>query len=889
MAAATDSVANIPARSRDNAVVRLKRGSDFASAGRDDGDRLSFAAMFLLVIAVLLGGGHIEGPIRNGLVEAIGGGVLLSLAWRQWRFTVLPSSARAPLIMWIAVLALFLLYLVPLPAALRPGGRDMTEAVLRLGEVPVRWRPLSLDPAATIRMAASLLVPIAMTFATLSAGPNGRILLIRTLLILVAASAALGMVQLALGYPTWTTPFGKSDPGVADGLFVNRNHQSMFMLIGLIATGLLIRLEARSRSALRIAVGSRRLHLAWFIMPMLTLMTVASASRAGIALLVVVLPGSIMLGVGRGRGHQGTQFPRAIVTLIVGLLVGALAFAMLPAESIATLRARMVFSGGARMDLLPDVMTVVGQYWPWGSGPGTFVPVFKGIEDLDKLGPNYLNHAHNEYLEWATETGLLGSLLLVVAGVLLGRLWIVLGSARSDNRKALALGGAGMLLLLAAHSAIDYPLRTDAHAALFGLALGLLFTPAIDAPATRSLSATPARGRLAVAGLIILGVGFTARILQLRLAELAAGEADGALAVAIHSRDGFANGYAAEALLEKGDLPGAKRLALAAIDQTPLSIVAIRTLALAEARLGNAPAARNAWRAAAGLGWRDIPTQYWAMRQALADGENTIAGMRADALLRMSQGVGPFADLSRAALTDAAFRHALVERMAMKPQWRQSFFFPGKPVPDAVLPGLLATLRELQRTPAPPTRVEARDAILALIIRGRVDEAVALDRPFASLRHLDRNSLLDDGDFQRSLADYQGASTPFDWTLGVVSRNSASLDESQPRSMVVATEGSDGLSSLRRWIALSPGRYRLDYRMRGEAEAPSAIGVWVSCGTSAKPLARSGGEALASDSFESRSLSFDVTLSCPIVNISLGGIGQTEAEASFTGFRLTRI
>ena len=864
-----------------------KRASAVALEEQGNPERLPLGGIVLLAIAIFLGGGHIHGPVRNGLIESAAAVLLLSLAWRQRQGSrSLPSSARMPMFLWLAVLTLLLLYLVPLPPSLSPGNRAMTDAVRALDGVPVRWRPLSLDPAATIRMAAALIVPIAMTFATLSAGPRGRILLLRALLLGVIGSAVLGMVQLALGYPAWATPFGKSDPGVADGLFVNRNHQSMFMLAGISATGLLIRLEgARSGSALRLAIGAKRVHAAWLLMPLLAMMTVASASRAGIALLLLVLPASVALAIGRRDRARSGGARRGMVALILALLVIALAVAMLPSETAATLRSRLVFRGDTRLDVLPDLMTAVGQYWPWGSGPGTFVPIFMGIEDLDKLGPAYLNHAHNEYLEWTTETGLPGLLLLIAAAAgLIARLWLVLASVRSDHRKALAVGGGAIIALLAAHSAIDYPLRTDAHAALFGLALGLLFTPALDHPP--SAAQRPRRHRLAIAALVVMGMLFSARILQLRLAEAAAGDADPALAAVLHRSDGFANAYVAQASLAAGRPAIARAQALAALDQTPLAIVAVRTLALAEAKLGNAAAGRAAWRAAAGMGWRDIPTQYWAMRQALADGEHDIAGMRADALLRTSGGTGPFADLTRNALGNAALRQALVARMTQRPEWRRIFFYTDEPIAPAELDGMVAALHDLRRTSAPPTREEARAAILALLNRGRVAEALALDRGFAPLRRADPGSLLDDGGFDRALADYQGRGTPFDWTLLGVSRNSATLDESLPRSMLVATEGSEGLSPLRRWVVLAPGRYRLDYRMQGSAEAPSSVGIWVSCGGASPPLAQSGRDALASDGFEARSLTFDVPPSCPAIIISIGGTGTQPAEAAFDDIAL---
>ena len=773
--------------------------------------------MALLALAVILGGGHVEGPLRNGIIESAAFALLLLLLHRQLRTANLPDSARVPLAAGFGLLLLTLCQLIPLPPSLGPGGRESTDTVRALAGTPLRWHPLTLDIAATARFAASLTVPVALALATITAGPRGRIALLRAIVLLALASAALGMVQLALGYPAWASPFGKPEPGVADGLFVNRNHQGMFLLVGIVATGLLIYLEGPGSGSLwRISVG-RRIHSAWLLIPLLTLMTIAAGSRAGVGLLVVALPVAIGLGLRAAPGARGTAVPRAAALIALGLLLLALALAFVPLEPMASFRNRLVFHGDARLEVLPDLLVLLRQYWPAGSGLGSFVPVFKSIEDLDKLGPAYLNHAHDEYLEWLIETGLAGALVLAaVIAALLARLVAVLGSARSAARKAMAVGGGAMMLLVALHSAVDYPLRTDAHAALFGVALGLLFTPAVD-PAPRDLA--PRRDLLAAA-LALLGIMAAGQILRLRLVESAAGDAIGALALAVPSHDGFAEAYAAEALLNAGQPAAARARALAAIDASPLSIVAVRTLAMAEEKLGNQAAARNAWRAAAGLGWRDLATQYWAMRQALADRQPEIAAMRADALLRLNNGTGPFATLARQALIDPALRSALVARMMLRPRWRGQLFYTGQPLTAAEAAGLAPTLRALQQTPAPPSRNELRGVMEFDLAHGAFADAWALYQPLARALKPDPGSLIDDGDFNRTTAQYQSEATPFDWQMLTVGSNSVALDESAPRAMVITSDGAGAGSPLRRWVALGPGRYRLSYAMKGTPDSP---------------------------------------------------------------------
>ena len=853
-------------------------------------DHLPLGALALLAAAVLLGGGHIQGPLRNGLIESGAFSLLLLLLNRQCCGAVLPSSAQVPLAVTLSLLGLTLFQLIPLPPAWAPDGRDATDAVRALAAAPLRWHPLSLDPAATSRFAASLIVPVAMALATIATGQRGRIALLRAIVLLALASAALGMVQLALGYPAWASPFGKPEPGVADGLFVNRNHQGLFLLIGIVATGLLIGLEGPgSGSPWRISAGRRwRIHGAWLVIPLLALMTIAAGSRAGVGLLAVALPAAIALGLRTGPQTHQRKLTRTAMVIAFGLLLLALVLAFVPIEPMASFRNRLVFHGDTRLEVLPDLIVLLRQYWPWGSGLGSFVPVYKTIEDLDKLGPAYLNHAHDEYLEWLIETGLVGALvLLAIVVAFVARLVSVIGSARSDSRKALALGGAAMILLVAIHSAVDYPLRTDAHAAMFGVAIGLLFTPGIDAPSAPR-EVMPRRRPISLL-MALLGIAVAGQILRLRLVESAAGDANGGLALAVPSHDGFAEAYAAEALLVAGQPAAARARALAAIDRSPLSIGAVRTLAMAEARLGDPISARNAWRAAAGLGWRDLPTQYWALRQALAEHQPEIAGMRADALLRLNNGAGPFATLAREALVDPALRAALVARMALRPTWRAQLFYTGGPLTATEVAGLEPTLHVLQRTAAPPSRNELRGVMEYLLARGDFGRAWSLYEPLARFMKRDPGSLIDDGDFNRTTAQYQSDATPFDWQMLSVGANSIALDEATPRAMVVTSDGAEAGSPLRRWVALRPGRYRLSYGMKGTPDSADAVGVWVQCLGSPAQLGEGSRELLRGTDFDPRFLDFTVPAGCPAVQINLGGLGGQSGEGEFDHFRLARL
>jgi hypothetical protein len=114
---------------------------------------------------------------------------------------------------------------------------------------------------------------------------------------------------------------------------------------------------------------------------------------------------------------------------------------------------------------------------PLGAGVGTFKSVYPLHERVTDLFWQRANRAHNDALETLFEGGAL-SLILLLAFV--G--WLIYSTycafVRQDAAKGrYARAGAIALWLLLVHSLWDYPLRTIALEALFGLCLALQFDP----------------------------------------------------------------------------------------------------------------------------------------------------------------------------------------------------------------------------------------------------------------------------------------------------------------------------------------------------------------------------------------------------------------------------
>ena len=134
------------------------------------------------------------------------------------------------------------------------------------------------------------------------------------------------------------------------------------------------------------------------------------------------------------------------------------------------------------------MLSAAQGYLPLGSGVGSFEVVYGGVEPLTQVSPIFFNHAHNDYLELWLETGLAGAALFALFAS-----WLAWRSVRIWRRRIAAGGGslaaACTLLigLLLAHSAVDYPLRTQTLAVLFAFACATIaaWRPDADPPRRR--------------------------------------------------------------------------------------------------------------------------------------------------------------------------------------------------------------------------------------------------------------------------------------------------------------------------------------------------------------------------------------------------------------------
>jgi O-antigen ligase len=507
-------------------------------------DRRVLLALQLLVLGVtlLLGGRH-AATLPLSLLAALGLLAVTLVARRQ--------AGGGPAPTGVALLAGFvafaLLTTLPLPPVLfrllSPSAASLTAAMLPgwpASGVFSSWRPLALDAYAVWIELGRLSLGVAI-FTTLVAFPwrgddASEGVLARLLPTLVIGGSAVAVVALLAqaagnGYVLWVSDAPIVD-GRASGPFINPNHFAAWleMLIPValayavtLATRLRRRLLAAARAGRGMGVRTERAWIAALIanqralvLPLaaatavvvMTVAHLATASRGGLAALLVglgvVAAGLTARAVRRSTSDRFGRFasvgrfvPAAIaLTLVAGAAASIFFWAAasdLADDGVdANLASRLAVASQGQ-GLLRDYPLV-------GSGLGSWLHAFRPYQAPPVEGGIW-DHAHDDYLELAAETGVVGMAIVLAFLVIVGRHLLAERRARHAaraeaasrrghrpppgfeiaewraalrDRPSLRWGIAGGIAAIAVHSLVDFSLRLPANFLLVMLLGGLL-------------------------------------------------------------------------------------------------------------------------------------------------------------------------------------------------------------------------------------------------------------------------------------------------------------------------------------------------------------------------------------------------------------------------------
>lgn len=432
----------------------------------------------ILIFAPLLRSG--QAPIAQLILELLAAGILVVLLWDPHRLPIRRTEAGV-----LAILFLYpLVYLIPLPAGLTASfpGRDLYAwppgtggADPTSGGATISVLPFETESAWLLLVAA-----IAVFLATRLLGTQQQRQLLWILLGVAAFQVTLGLMQYGAGsgplYLGMDHAFGN-----AVGTYTNRNHLAGLVEMVLpITLALLVfsigRREKRERAHWRRQIaflGSLRGQAAigYGALALLLLIGVVfTRSRAGIALtmlgiLLATFAFSRRIGGNNVYGLTGTVVASAVgIAIVIGLAPVLDRFTMTGAVE------------NARWSIFSATLTGIGHFFPVGSGPGNYPDAFLAFQPLE-LGRWFINHAHNDYLEWLFEGGILAAALILLLFGLYLRQWRRVWAPGTWSRMHFIQVGAGIgLLLLALHGLVDFNLHIPANIVYFAFLAGIFFS-----------------------------------------------------------------------------------------------------------------------------------------------------------------------------------------------------------------------------------------------------------------------------------------------------------------------------------------------------------------------------------------------------------------------------
>jgi O-antigen ligase len=379
----------------------------------------------VLVLALLLGGGTEQGLWTSHLIQlALAPAMLVGISG------IFANRMSAPgRMVMCCILALLFVQFLPVH---RPPAFD--------GSLGGGWGMWSLSPGRSLESFAAAVAGFGFLLYVARLDDDTQMRLNRVILIGVAINLLVAMVQLSFDQRATIT--GMLPFKITAGLFANENHLTTLVLasVPFLAWRLLVR-DSKPLVFLLAAV-------------FLAIVLFALDSRAGVALLPSV---AIVTYLWFTIRRAGPLFK-------LGVLTGAMLLAL---TVVAYFDLYPSLAEEMRPVIFRNTLSAIADHWLMGAGIGTFPHIYPAYETPQEMTQVFVNHAHNDYLELALETGLAGVILLVaLAGLLVG------GFRRNQFSQAAFLA----LFTVALHSFVDYPLRTPAVAVLCAFCAGVILS-----------------------------------------------------------------------------------------------------------------------------------------------------------------------------------------------------------------------------------------------------------------------------------------------------------------------------------------------------------------------------------------------------------------------------
>ena len=435
-------------------------------------------AAYLLLCIVLGGSAQVIWP--NLALEILG---IALIAFAGMHRAEADAGSRSPMILvgLLAVgLLVILIQLIPLPPtvwASLPGRAELAKGFASLGYA-LPSQTISESPYASVLTFFAAIPAIGIFLAALRLKPDAR-----SIALAVVAGTVLailfGALQVSGGRNSWAYMYKISSPG-AVGFFANQNHMATLLLV---AIPMAVALLAPAKSGAKTSSG--RYGIGAVLLILLIVGIGLNGSLAAYALSVPVILMSLTLLPG-AAGWRRLLFP-------VALLAVAASVVLLATRPVGNNSAEESASSSvtSRSQIWGTTGRAIADSMPVGTGLGSFEQIYRHYEDPWQVRSEYVNHAHNDYLELILELGAPGAIL-----ILLFLVWWAIAAVRIwTSQLSTPFSRAATIVTgtILAHSIVDFPLRTAAISAIFAVSIAIMAQHLVRAPVARKGELRPSK------------------------------------------------------------------------------------------------------------------------------------------------------------------------------------------------------------------------------------------------------------------------------------------------------------------------------------------------------------------------------------------------------------
>ncbi|MGB0467716.1 MAG: O-antigen ligase family protein [Pontibacterium sp.] len=337
----------------------------------------------------------------------------------------------------------------------------------------------SLDPGrSTQQLLQGIGLTALFTLTLLLLQTRKRIIILLYALIISGVGQALYGSLMMLSGTEYNLLFPKEHYlGVATGTFVNRNHLAGYLELCLaIGIGFMIAtLKEGNRSwkdlgrgILEALLGSKaRVRLGLIIMVSALVMT---HSRMGNTAFFASLTATGIIALILSK-HAS----RATIVLLTSLLIIDLAIVgtFFGVDNVIDRIENTSLTTVRRDEVNAHSYTLLNDYFLSGTGAGSFYGVFPEYRAAD-VGHAFYDYAHNDYLQFAIEFGLIGFIPLLLVVLLSFLIALRAQRVRRDPlMRGLSFTAMMAIIAFAIHSTVDFNLQIPANAATFIVILAL--------------------------------------------------------------------------------------------------------------------------------------------------------------------------------------------------------------------------------------------------------------------------------------------------------------------------------------------------------------------------------------------------------------------------------